>query len=96
MANISLARVKEAYLRHFKRTRDWAQAHNATLDELAPPFSSQEMSDVEVERRRAVADAISRVYKEAELEAGDPYRLAVNGAMADLKRDGSFIRHRSP
>lgn len=89
MADISLARVKEAYVRHFKRTRDWAEAHNATLDELAPPFS-QEMSDLEFERRKAVAHAISRVYKEAEIEAGDPYRLAVNSAMADLKRDGAL------
>jgi hypothetical protein len=81
--------VKEVYLRHFKRTREWGEAHNATLDELAPPFS-REMSDQDFERRKAVGDAIGKVYKEAELEAGDPYRLAVKSAMEDLKRDDAL------
>lgn len=89
MAEISLERVKEVYLRHFRKTREWADAHNATLDELAPPFS-QEMSEHDFLTRKAVADAIGKVYKEAELEAGDPYRLAIKSAMADLKRGNAL------
>lgn len=89
MAEIPRSRVKETYLRHFIRTRDWGDAHNATMDELAPPFS-QDMSDQDFAARKAVADAIGQVYKEAEIEAGDPYRLAVKSAMDDLRRDNAL------
>jgi len=84
-------KVKEAYLRHFKATKVFADAWNRTLDELAPAFS-REMSDADYEVRKNIGNALWKIHKGAALEAGDPTALAVKGAMDALRRDNVVER----
>ena len=78
--------VEKAYRRHFEALRDSAAAHNAALDELAPPFS-QEMPDADFEERHRIGRLIQEVQSRIELELGDPYQAAIHAAMKSLRAD---------
>lgn len=79
-------KVKETYKRHFEAVRESAEAHNRTLEELAPLYS-RDMSEEDAEKRRKVVDLIRVVQRQVETEFGDPFWLAVDAAMESLKRD---------
>lgn len=81
--------VLKVYKKYFEAVRESAEAHNRTLEELAPLFS-REMSDEDVAKRMKVADLIRDVQREVETELGDPFWLAVNDAMESLKRDDAL------
>ena len=81
------AQVREAYRRHFAETREFAEAHNRTLNELAGAYDPDAPESAHQERLR-IADIIRDVSDEIELALGDPFQLALRDAMRSLRRDG--------
>lgn len=78
--------IRETFRKHFAETKQSAEAHNRTVDELAGKFHP-DMPEAAVEERRRVSELLWGITDEIELEMGDPFQVAVHEAVESLKRD---------
>lgn len=81
--SVSKSKVKETYRKHYRRTRDWSAAWNATLDDLAGPYKKSSGG----ETRRKVADYLRQVSDDVLREEGDPFTLMLDRTIKALKAD---------
>lgn len=87
MADDDLAeRVKAAYRRHFGKSKDSSAAWNLTLDEVSGPYNP-DASDEWQELRSKVVNILRGESRKLDAELGDPFAMAVEAALRDLRED---------
>ncbi len=79
-------RVKAAYRRYFEDTRDLAIAWNRTLNDIAGNYDPEATAE-QHELREKVVRILMKERQEIEADLGDPFTLAVQTAIRDLRRD---------
>lgn len=86
MADDLEKRVKAAYRRHFEDTRKSSDAWNRTLADVVGNYDP----DAPEEQHRlqeTVVQILRKITREVEVDAGDPFALAVEAALRDLRGD---------
>lgn len=79
-------RVKAAYRRHSETTKNSIDAWNLTLDEVGGPYDP-DASDEAQELRSKVTGILRSESRKLDAELGNPFAMAVEAAMRDLRRE---------
>lgn len=84
---IHVDQVRSAYRRHLQTVKNSSKAWNLTVEELVGPFNP-ETSEEQIATRQQVINILRIIEREINLEENDPYELAMDAALRDLRSSG--------